>query len=120
VWQSIALHSSGGLAHRFGPEQSVTFFGISLDIDGFEKPLLRNGFADRVHARWPRHDVGYALAYAIADGAQSNPAKAPPFTLPAHLHQLITGAEPLTFFELVGNNGWGDQPTRSADSTLRG
>lgn len=118
VWQSIALHSSVGLAHRFGPEQAVTFAGISLDIDGFEKGLLSDGFADRVHARWPRHDVGYALADAIADGTRAEPAKAPPFTLPAHLHQLING-ESITFFDVVAGNGWGDQPVR-AGSTLRG
>lgn len=120
VWQCIALHSSVGLANRFGAEQSVTFFGISLDIDGREKGLLHDGFAERVHTRWPRHDVGYALASAIAEGAQNNPAKAPPFTLPAHLHQLINGGASPTFFELVGSNGWGDQPVRSAESTLRG
>jgi hypothetical protein len=120
VWQSIALHSSVGLAHRFGPEQAVTFSGISLDIDGFEKGLLHDGFAERVHTQWPRHDVGYALAHIIADGTRRNPAKAPPFTLPAHLHQLINGAEPLSFFALAANNGWGDQPVSSADSTLRG
>lgn len=118
VWQAIALHSSVGLAHRFGPEQAITFSGISLDIDGFEKGLLRDGFADRVHARWPRHDVGYALAHAIADGTRVQPTKAPPFTLPAHLHQLINGAS-ITFFEVVAGNGWGDQPVR-AGSTLRG
>lgn len=34
VWQSIALHSSLGLASRFGTVQSLSIAGISFDIDG--------------------------------------------------------------------------------------
>src|SRR3954454_10203066 len=49
VWQTIALHTSVGLADRFGPEQSVSYFGISLDINGIETGLLSPGFAERVH-----------------------------------------------------------------------
>jgi len=58
VWQAIALHTSAGLANRFGPEQSVSHFGIALDISGIEKNLLSADFAERVHAAWPRHDLG--------------------------------------------------------------
>ena len=109
VWQSIALHTSVGLAERFGPEQSVTFFGISVDINGFERGLLSDGFAERVHAAWPRHDLGYAIAERIAGDVRSNPMKAPPFTFPAHLHELINGVS-MTFFDVVKNSGWNDQP----------
>ena len=44
VWQAIALHTSLGLAHKFGAEHAVTFRGISLDVDGAEKSLLSYGF----------------------------------------------------------------------------
>jgi len=113
VWQSIALHTSVGLAHRFGPVQSVTQLGIVLDINGFDKHRLSPGFADRVHAAFPRHDLGYAIAEAIAADAQANPMKAPPLSFPAHLHQLINDGPPLTFLDLVANSGWGDQPVQS-------
>ncbi|MCV7321798.1 HD domain-containing protein [Mycolicibacterium confluentis] len=109
VWQSIALHTSVGLADRFGVEQSVSFFGISLDINGLDKGLLSPGFADRVHADWPRYDLGYAIADLIAEGSRSNPTKAPPFSFPAHLHEVLNG-ESVGFFDVIENSGWGDRP----------
>ncbi|MDT5334806.1 MAG: hypothetical protein QOD90_311 [Mycobacterium sp.] len=109
VWQSIALHTSLGLAHRFGPEQAVSHFGISLDISGSEKDLLSTGFAERVHAAWPRHDLGHAIAELIARDIRSNPTKSPPFTFPAHLNELINGNS-ISFLDVVKNSGWGDQP----------
>ena len=110
VWQAIALHTSVGLAHRFGPVQAVSHLGIALDINGFDKHRLSAGFAERVHAAWPRHDLGYAIASAIADDTRANPMKAPPFSFPAHLDQLINGGPSLSFLDLVSNSGWGDQP----------
>ena len=115
VWQSIALHTSVGLAHRFGAEQSVTFFGISLDINGLDKHVLPAGFADRVHATWPRHDLGYAIAEDIARDIRINPMKAPPFSFPAHLHEVINGPS-IRFLDVVANSGWGDLPLKGATS----
>jgi hypothetical protein len=43
VWQSIALHTSVGLAERFGTEQSISHFGITLDVGGIERDLLSPG-----------------------------------------------------------------------------
>lgn len=114
VWQSIALHTSLGLADRFGPEQAVSFLGISLDISGAERDSLSPGFADRVISAWPRHDLDYAIADAIARGVDANPMKGPPFTFPAQVHGLISGGS-LTFFDVVSNSGWGDQPMGSGD-----
>ncbi|BBY17648.1 HD domain-containing protein [Mycolicibacterium litorale] len=109
VWEGIALHTSLGLVHRFGTEQAVSFSGISLDIDGAEKESLPAGFVERVHAAWPRQDLGFAIADLIAGGIAANPLKAPPFTFPAHLHELLNGSS-LTFFDVVRNSGWGDEP----------
>jgi hypothetical protein len=116
VWQSIALHTSVGLADRFGPEQSVSHFGIGLDINGFDEARLSPGFADRVHAAWPRHDLGYAIAELIARGTQSNPSKAPPFSFPAHLHEVINGSSS-TYLDLVKTSPWGDQPLKTSATT---
>ena len=110
VWQAIALHTSVGLAHRFGAEQAIAQMGISADIVGVGKHLLPAGFADRVHALWPRHDLGYALAEIIARQVEDNPEKGPPLTFPGHLHQLIYRTTPtLTWFDLVRAAGWNDQ-----------
>jgi hypothetical protein len=113
VWQAIALHTSAGLAHRFGTEQAITHFGIGADIVGTDKHLLPAGFADRVHASWPRHDLGYALAELIADQIEANPQKGPPMTFPHHLHQLKDPMRPqVTWFDVVRAAGWNDQPTQ--------
>jgi len=114
VWQSIALHTSVGLGHRFGTEHAICHGGIDLDVVGAQKELLPAGFADRVHAAWPRLNLGYAIAEAIGRDTQMNPAKAPPFSLPAHIHGLINNAPSVTFADVVGTSGWGDQfPERS-------
>jgi hypothetical protein len=123
VWQAIALHTSAGLAHRFGAEQSVAQLGISTDIIGLDRQLLPPGFADRVHASWPRHDVGYALAELIADQVEANPVKGPPLTFPGHVHQLMYPTTPaVTWIDVVRTAGWNDQPSagRSAEALRPG
>jgi hypothetical protein len=108
VWQAIALHTSVGLGHRFGTEHAVCHSGIDMDISGAQKELLPRGFADRVHAAWPRHNVGYAITEAIGRDTRADPRKAPPFSFPAHVHQLVNTAPPVTFSEIVSAAGWGD------------
>jgi hypothetical protein len=110
VWQAIALHTSAGLAHRFGAEQAITHLGIGTDIVGADKHMLPSGFADRVHASWPRHDLGYALAELIAAQVEANPQKGPPLTFPGHLHQLMYPTPTVTWFDVVRAAGWNDQP----------
>ncbi|MDT5260345.1 MAG: hypothetical protein QOD10_5425 [Mycobacterium sp.] len=120
VWQAIALHTSVGLAHKFGPEQAVAQMGIAADIIGLDRQMLPTGFADDVHSSWPRHDVGFALAELIADQVETNPAKGPPLTFPGHLHQLMYPMAPaVTWFDVVRTAGWNDQPRagRSAESS---
>ncbi|MCV7059994.1 HD domain-containing protein [Mycolicibacterium vaccae] len=112
VWQAIALHTSLGIADRFGPVPAVSFHGITLDIDGAAKAALPQGFVDRVHARWPRHDLGYAIAERIGRDIQANPMKAPPFSFPAHIHELLNGPA-VTFWDVVEGSPWGDRPVNS-------
>jgi hypothetical protein len=82
VWQAIALHTSVGIAHKFGAVQAIAQLGIATDIVGAHRESLPPGFADRVHASWPRHDLGYALAELIARQVEDNPAKGLPLTFP--------------------------------------
>ena len=112
VWQSIALHTSVGLGHRFGTEHAVCHGGIDLDVVVAQRELLPAGFAERVVDAWPRHDLGYAIAEAIARDIRTNPLKAPPFSFPAHVHQMVNGASAQTFAEVVARSGWGDSPVR--------
>jgi hypothetical protein len=109
VWQSIALHTSIGLGHRFGTDHAVCHSGIDADVVGMNKDRLPRGFADRVHAAWPRHNLGFAITEAIGRGTQANPMTAPPLSFPAHVHQLVNGAPPVSFADLVRSAGWGDE-----------
>ena len=111
VWQAIALHTSVGIAHRFGAVHAITHLGIGTDIVGTDRDLLAQGFADRVHEAWPRHDLGYALTEVIARQVEANPAKGHPMTFPGHIHRLMYPTTPsVTFFDVVGASGWNDQP----------
>jgi hypothetical protein len=111
VWQAIALHTSVGIAHRFGAVHAITHLGIGTDIVGTDRDMLAPGFADRVHASWPRHDLGYALTEVIARQVEANPAKGHPMTFPGHMHQLMYPATPaVTFLDVVDASGWNDQP----------
>lgn len=114
VWQAIALHTSVGLAHRFGFVHAVSQMGISTDIIGVDRELLPAGFADRVHAAWPRDDLGFALAEVIAGQVDRNPQKGPPMTFPRHLHQVVMATPAPTFLDLVGGSGWNDEPADAA------
>ncbi|WP_237570429.1 HD domain-containing protein [Mycolicibacterium lacusdiani] len=90
--------------------------GLTDYADGFQKGVLAAGFADRVHASWPRHDLGFAIAHSIAVGTRANPLRAPPFSFPAHLHEAINGSS-IAFLDVVADNGWGDRPL--ANTTIR-
>lgn len=114
VWQAISLHTSVGLAERFGTVHNVVSGGISLDINGIEKDTLGRTFTDRVHSAFPRHNLGYVIAEAIARDTQANPSKAPPFSFPAHIHEIINGAPAISFLDVVG---WGDERVKGPTSS---
>jgi hypothetical protein len=113
VWQSIALHTSVGWRNDSAPN-SPSRISESPSTSAVSKGTFSHpGFAKRVHAAWPRYDLGFAIAEAIARDIRSNPTKAPPFSLPAHVDELINGTS-TTFFDVVKNSGWGDQPLKES------
>lgn len=114
VWNAIALHTSDGLAPRFGTVAAAAQMGIGADILGRGRELLPPGYADEVHALLPRHDLGYVFADMIAQQVHANPTKGGPFTLAGHLHRLRYPAATVTWFDLVELAGWGDKPIPSA------
>ncbi|TRW80025.1 HD domain-containing protein [Mycolicibacterium sp. 018/SC-01/001] len=108
VWQAIALHTSVGLAHRFGPVIAVAHLGISADVVGVDRELLDPTFTAEVNSHWPRLGLGAALAETIADQVERNPQKGPPLTFPRQLHHLVTASAAPSFFDLVAASGWDD------------
>lgn len=118
AWTAIALHTSVGLAHRFGPIPAAAHVGISTDILGAMRHALPEGYAERVHAAWPRYDLGYALTEIIARQAERNPAKAPPLSFPAHVRELLSPASAsVTWIDLIEAAGWSDRRDTMREGT---
>ena len=113
VWNAIALHTSPGLAHRFGIIEGTAQRGIAADVVGQDRDRLRDGFADRVHAQWPRFDLAHALSRQIAQQVHDNPAKGLPLTFPDQMHrQYFPESGSLSWFDIIEAAGWGDRPPR--------
>ncbi|WP_284573941.1 HD domain-containing protein [Streptomyces sp. 2P-4] len=111
VWDAIALHTSEGIASRKGPEVALAHAGITVDVLGRGKESLPEGFADRVHAAFPRTDLAYEITGLITRQALANPAKAGPLSFPGQLlrRHLPPGALP-DWYDLIAEAGWGDRP----------
>ncbi|MGK8486528.1 HD domain-containing protein [Nocardia asiatica] len=111
VWNAIALHTSDGIARRFGTVEALMQMGTGADIAGLRRESLPDGFADRVHAVWPRYDLGYAFGEMLARQVRDNPAKGSWFTFPGQLCQLYYPTHaPTTWFDAVEDAGWNDRP----------
>ena len=113
AWQAIALHTSIGLAHKFGAEQAITQMGIAEDIVGADSHLLPSG-ADRVHASWPRHDLGYALTELIADQVEANPGTTFDDLSPPSASADVSNETRWTWFRVLGAAGGMTNPVRAA------
>ncbi|MHC9291913.1 DUF4440 domain-containing protein [Mycobacterium sp. LTG2003] len=111
VWNAVALHTSDGIAPRFGIVEGLMQMGTGADIVGLKRELLPDGFADRVHAVWPRHNLGYVFGEMLAKQVNDNPEKGSWFTFPGQLCQLYYPKHaPTTWFDAVENAGWNDRP----------
>ncbi|HEX2314844.1 MAG TPA: HD domain-containing protein [Thermomonospora sp.] len=107
VWDAIAFHTSPHLAARMGPEVSLAQQGTALDIAGTGAELLPPGFADEVHARFPRLDAEDGLADAIVSQVLANPAKGAPMTLPGELvRQRVPSVHVPTWADMVAASPW--------------
>lgn len=114
IWDGIALHTTYTLTRspvyqrRRPPEIALTTNGIGLDLFGRPEDLPP-GYADRVHAAYPRHGGGRVLTDAIVAHAKSDPRKAPPMTLPGEiLHQRHPSLPYQSWDMLLDSGGWGD------------
>ncbi|WP_249644755.1 nuclear transport factor 2 family protein [Nocardia sputi] len=119
VWNAVALHTSDGIARRFGTVEALMQMGTGADIAGLRRAQLSDGFAARVHAVWPRYDLGYAFGEILARQVRDNPAKGSWFTFPGQLCQLYYPTHaPTTWFDAVEDAGWNDRPVRIGDRGL--
>ncbi|MCG5213179.1 HD domain-containing protein [Streptosporangium soli] len=114
VWDGIALHTSYGLhrspvfARRRPPEITIAQDGIGIDLTG-GPDALPAGYADRVHAVYPRHGGARTLTDAIITQGLADPRKAPPMTLPGEiLHQRHPEAPYATWENILDASGWDD------------
>ncbi|WP_433260877.1 HD domain-containing protein [Actinosynnema sp. CS-041913] len=107
VWDAIALHTSPDIAERKGPEVALTQAGTITDVAGTGASLLPVGYADEVHARFPRLDVEDGLADAIVAQALAKPAKGAPMTLPGELvRQRVPSVHMSTWNDMVAASPW--------------
>ncbi|MCT7661849.1 HD domain-containing protein [Mycobacterium deserti] len=113
LWDAIAAHTSGlsqspVYRRRRSPEIWTAVDGIALDLSGSAADFPA-GFADLVHAAYPRLGGAPALFDVIKSVAMANPMKAPPGTLPG---ELVRARHPElslpTIEHYISANGWGE------------
>jgi hypothetical protein len=87
VWEAIALHTSPGIAERFGPLARVVRTAVLIDLGCTAMPVASTPALDAQLARYPRSEIERVLpdmvvAQALARGGAM---KAPPFSWPGAL-----------------------------------
>jgi hypothetical protein len=102
---AIALHLAPDIAARKRPEIAPVSAGAGFDLSA-GPGALPPGYADRVHAAFPRLGAAPALRDAIVGQALAKPQKAPPFSLPGELVRERTGQQWPTWEQLT--SAWGD------------
>ncbi|MBF6338120.1 HD domain-containing protein [Nocardia abscessus] len=113
IWDAIAAHTSGFTdspvwRRRRPPETWIAVDGIGIDVGGAPADLPP-GFADLVHAAYPRLGGSRALGAAIEAQALADPRKAPPASLAGVIIQQRHPELPtLTWDAIVAMSGWGD------------
>lgn len=114
VWDAIALHTtqlrrSPVFLRRRPAEIAIALNGVGIDAGTGDLDQLPPGFADRVHARYPRLGGIRALSETIEEQALANPRKAPPRTLAGELvHQRHPSLPYVTWDMAIDANPWGD------------
>jgi putative nucleotidyltransferase with HDIG domain len=91
VWEAITLHSSAGIAERFGPIAQLVRTGVLIDLGLAELPPAPThelaSALDRAIDALPRLDVERVLPEAVVAQAlrPGREGKAPPFSWPGAL-----------------------------------
>lgn len=112
IWDAIAAHSSGlsssPVYRRRRPAAVwIAVEGIGIDIGGSAQDLPP-GYADRVHAMYPRLGGIRAFTRAVEEQALAKPHKALPGSLPGEVLRLKHPHLVPTWNDLVAMSGWND------------
>lgn len=112
IWDAIAAHTTGlsdsPVYRRRRPSAIwVAVDGIAIDIGG-SADMLPTGYADRVHATYPRLGGIRALTRLVEEQAVANPAKAQPGSLPGEIVRLTHPELVPTWQDIIAAGGWGD------------
>lgn len=113
VWDAIASHTSGftdsPIYRRRRPAESwIAVAGIGIDVGGSPSDLPP-GYADQVHATYPRLGGTRALTTTIETQALANPRKAWPATLAGEIiHQRHPELPYMTWDSILDASGWRD------------
>jgi hypothetical protein len=96
VWEAIVLHTSPGIAERFGPLAQLTRAAVLIDLGRTEMPIASTPALDAQLARYPRLEIDRVLPDAVVAQAleRDRAMKAPPFSWPGALvAQHLAGTE---------------------------
>jgi hypothetical protein len=86
VWEAIALHTSPGIAERFGPLARQVRTAVLVDLRRIEMPVPSTDALDAELARYARLDVDRVLPeLVVAQALDRSAEKAPPFSWPGAL-----------------------------------
>ncbi|MFE5475032.1 HD domain-containing protein [Nocardia sp. NPDC056541] len=113
IWDAIAAHTTGlsdsPVYRRRRPAAIwIAVTGIGLDVGGGPDDLPP-GFADLVHASYPRLGGTRALTDIIERQAVADPRKAPPGSLPGEILRLRhPELVPYTWDTVLDTSGWQD------------
>ncbi|GAB2664699.1 HD domain-containing protein [Nocardia goodfellowii] len=113
IWDAIAAHTSGFsdspvYRRRRPAEIWISVTGIGLDLSGGPEDLPP-GFADHVHAVYPRLGGVRALTASVERQVVADPRKAPPGSLPGEILRLRhPELAPFSWDTVLETNRWGD------------
>ena len=87
VWEAIALHTSPGIAERFGSLAQLVRSAVLVDLGRTEMPIASTPALGADLARYPSLDIDRILPHLVVAQAlgQGQDVKAPPFSWPGAL-----------------------------------
>jgi hypothetical protein len=106
VWESIALHTSGGIAERRGPVCYLVRSGIVMDF-GPNTDFLDDGIGTQIHDRYPRLHMERALVDAVVAQAAKSPEAAPRYSMPGELLRERRDGELTSMERAAQTSRWG-------------
>ncbi|WP_460697723.1 HD domain-containing protein [Nocardia thraciensis] len=112
IWDAIAAHTTGLSSspvyrRRRPAEIWIAVEGIGIDI-GASPDALPPGYADRVHAAYPRLGGSRALSDAVEAQALAKPQKAVPGSLTAEIVRQRHPHLVPSWDQILASSGWND------------